>query len=111
MTLQENKSTPDLGPTLDVIRDAVKSIQATKSQAQDLLRVIVNLQVSAANQHQLALDTLTGWRKRASKWRAAFCNATACRCGTFSSAGTTGEPADFFRNTGARVIGIESFAQ
>ena len=29
LTLEENKSTPDLGPTLDVIRDAVKSIQTT----------------------------------------------------------------------------------
>jgi small-conductance mechanosensitive channel len=58
LTLEANQSTPNLGPTLDVIRDAVKSIQATKTRAQDRLLVIVNLQIRAANQHQLALDTL-----------------------------------------------------
>src|ERR1035437_2329389 len=62
-TLEENRKTPNLGPTLDVIRDAVKGIQTTQSQAQDLLRVIVNLQVIAANQHQLALEMMDGLAK------------------------------------------------
>ena len=57
-TLEENKDTPDLGPTLDVIKQAVASLQKLSTQAQDQLRVIVNLQVREADQDQLALDLL-----------------------------------------------------
>jgi small-conductance mechanosensitive channel len=57
-TLEENKSTPDLGPTLDVIRESVTSLRKLTAQAQDQLRVLVNLQVRAGSQDQLALDVL-----------------------------------------------------
>ena len=57
-TLQEIDSTSNHGAAFDVIRDSVKSIQASQAQAQDLLQLIVNLQVTAASQHQMALDTL-----------------------------------------------------
>ena len=57
-TLQENQSTPGLGPALDVIRDSVKRLQQLTVQAQEQLRVVVNLQVEAANQDQAALDVL-----------------------------------------------------
>ncbi len=57
-TLEANENTPGLGPTLDVIRQAVGEIQRLNTQAQTQLKAIVNLQVRAANQEQLALDTL-----------------------------------------------------
>jgi small-conductance mechanosensitive channel len=57
-TLQQNQGTPGLGPTLDVIRQSVADLKQYNTQAQDLLRMIVNLQVQAASQDQLALDVL-----------------------------------------------------
>ena len=57
-TLQQNESTPDLGPTLDVIHKSVSNLQRMTAQVQDQLRVIVNQQIRAANQDQLAIDVL-----------------------------------------------------
>ncbi len=112
LTLEENQSTPDLGPTLDVIRDAVKSIQTTKTRAQDTLRVIVNLQVSAANQHQLALDVLD----RLAQARKQLAGRLLQRDSSllwqvFRRGGQPGESAHFFSNTGARMISIELFTR
>jgi small-conductance mechanosensitive channel len=58
-TLQQNESTPELGPTLDVIHKAASDLQRVTKQAQDSLRVIVNQQIRAANQDQLAIDVLS----------------------------------------------------
>jgi potassium-dependent mechanosensitive channel len=112
LTLEENQSTRDLGPTLDVIRDAVKSIQTTKAQAQDLLPVIVNLQVSASNQHQLALDTLN----RLAQARMQLAGRILQRDSLplwqiLVRRQQPGESADFFRNTGARVLSIKLFTR
>jgi len=111
LTLDENKSTPDLGPTLDVIRDAVKSIQTSKTQTQDLLRVIVNLQVTAANQHQLALDTLDRLAQARRELKDHVLRRDSLPLWHIFSRRQQEEPSDFFRSAGARVIGIESFAQ
>ena len=111
-TLEGNKKTPDLGPTLDVIRDAVKGIQTTTSQAQDLLRVIVNLQVIAANQHQLALEMMDGLAKSRAQLKDRVLHRDSLPLWQIFLRRQQGEPlSDFFRNAGARVIGIKSFAQ
>jgi len=112
LTLEENRSTPDLGPTLDVIRGAVKYINTTKAQAQDLLREIVNLQVSAANQHQLALDML-GRLSQARKQLAGHIlrRDSLPLWQIFLRRQQAAEPADFFRNAGVRVISIKSFVR
>ncbi len=57
-TLEQNKTTPDLGPVLDVIRQSVSDIQQLKTKAQNHLRTIVNLQVQAAAQDQVALEVV-----------------------------------------------------
>ncbi|MGO9518424.1 MAG: mechanosensitive ion channel family protein [Candidatus Korobacteraceae bacterium] len=111
LTLQEYKSTPDLGPTLDVIRDAVKSIQTAKAQAQDLLRLIVNLQVTAANQHQLSLDMLDRLAQARRELKDHVLRRDSLPLWHVFLRRQQEEPADFFRHSGARVIGIESFAQ
>jgi potassium-dependent mechanosensitive channel len=110
-TLEENKDTPGLGPTLDVIRDAVKGVQRTMSQAQDLLRVVVNLQVSAANQHQLALDVLDQLAKAHSRLNTHVLQRDSLPLWEIFLRRQQGETPDLFANAGARVIGIKSFAQ
>ncbi|MGB7555574.1 MAG: mechanosensitive ion channel domain-containing protein [Candidatus Korobacteraceae bacterium] len=111
-TLEENKNTPDLGPTLDVIRDAVKSIQTTKAQTQDLLRVIVNLQVSAANQHQLALDITDQLARSRTQMKDRVLQRDSLPLWQIFLRRQQGEqPPDFLSNRRARMIGIESFAQ
>src|SRR5271166_4731740 len=57
-TLEQNKATPGLGPVLDLIRQQVSEIQELQTKAQNQLRLIVNLQVRAANQDQLALEVI-----------------------------------------------------
>jgi potassium-dependent mechanosensitive channel len=110
-TLEENKTTPGLGPTLDVIRDAVKGIQATISQAQSLLRVIVNLQVSAANQHQLALEVLDRLAKAHSRLNEHVLQRDSLPLWQVFLRRQQGETPDFLGDARARVIGIKAFAQ
>ena len=112
LTLSENQSTPDLGPTLDVIREAVKSTQKSKTQAQDLLKVIVNLQVSAAHQHQLALDVLDQLAKSRLQLKGRVLQRDSLPLWQVILRRQQGaEAPDFFHNASARVIGIKSFMQ
>ena len=111
LTLEENKTTPGLGPTLDVIRDSVKGIQTTTSQAQELLRMIVNLQVVAANQHQLALDVVDRLGDARTQLKEHVLQRDSLPLWqVFMRRQMEGTP-DFFGTTSARVIGIKSFAQ
>ncbi len=57
-TLRENKDTAGIGPVLDLMRDSARNIEQLKTQAQQRLRTIVNLQVQAAVQDQAALDVI-----------------------------------------------------
>jgi small-conductance mechanosensitive channel len=111
LTLEENKNTPGLGPTLDVIRDAVKGIQTASSQAQELLRTIVNLQVIAANQHQLALDAVDRLAEARAQLKEHVLERDSLPLWqVFTRREVEGTP-DFFANTRTRVIGIKSFVQ
>ena len=110
-TLEENKDTPDLGPTLDVIRDAVKSIQTNKAQAQDLLRGIVNLQVSAANQHQLALDVLDRLAKVRTELKDHVLHRDPLPLWQVFLRRQQGETRDFFGSAKTHLTDIKSFAQ
>jgi potassium-dependent mechanosensitive channel len=111
LTLEANQSIPGLGPTLDVIRDAVKNIQTTQTQAQDLLRLIVNLQVTAANQHQLALSILVQLeRSRLELKHRVFQRDTLPLWQVFLRRQQE-EPSDFFESAHARVVSIKYFAR
>ena len=111
LTLAENQSTPGLGPTLDVIRDAVKNIQTTQTQAQDLLRLIVNLQVTAANQHQLALSILGQLEKSRLEIKHRILQRDSLPLWQVFLRRQREEPPEFFQNANARVVGIEYFAR
>ncbi len=111
LTLEANKSTPDLGPTLDVIQDAVKRIQTTKSQAADQLRAIVNLQVTAANQHQAALDVLAQLERSREQLKGRLLHRDSLPLWQIFLRRQQEEPSEFLEGASARVIGIESFAQ
>ena len=110
-TLEENQTTPDLGPTLDVIRGAVNGIETTKAQAQDLLRLIVNLQVSAANQHQLALDAVDRLGNARAQLKDHVLQRDSLPLWRVFLRRQQGETRDFFGNAGARMISIKAFAQ
>ncbi len=110
-TLEENKTTPDLGPTLDVIEAAVNGIETTKAQAQDLLRVIVNLQVIAANQHQLGLDAVDRLGKARAQLKDHVLQRDSLPLWRIFLRRQQGETRDFFGNAGARMISIKAFAQ
>jgi len=110
LTLEENQSTPDLGPALDVIRDAVTGVQTTKARAEETLRVLVNLQVSAGTQHQVALDMLG----RLSEARKQMAGRILRRDSPplwqiFLRRQQSAEGVDFFHTTHSRVISIELF--
>ncbi len=111
LTLEENKDTPGLGPTLDVIRDAAKGIQMASSQAQDLLRMIVNLQVIAANQHQLALGVVEQLADARAQLKEHVLQRDSPPLWQVLIRRQVGETPDFFVNASARVIGIKSFVQ
>ncbi len=112
LTLEENQSVRDLGPTLDVIRDAVKSVQTTKARARDLLRLIVNLQVRAANQHQLALDMVDRLAQARKEVTGRVLRRDSLPLWQISlRRQQPGEEMGFFRNTRARMISIELFSR
>jgi len=111
LTLEENKNTPGLGPTLDVIRDAVKSIQTASSQGQDLLRTIVNLQVIAANQHQLALDVVDRLGDASAQLKEHVLQRDSLPLWQVLVRRQMAETPDFFAATSARVIGIKLFVR
>ena len=111
LTLDENKSTSDLGPTLDVIRNAVKSIQTGSSRGQDLLRTIVNLQVIAANQHQLALGVIDRLGDARAQLKEHVLQRDSLPLWQLVVRRQEGEAPDFYANTSARVIGIKSFVR
>jgi len=58
VTLEQNEHTLGLQPTLQVIQQTLDALQRLGTQAQDQLKTIVNLQVRAASQDQVALDTM-----------------------------------------------------
>jgi small-conductance mechanosensitive channel len=111
LTLEANQSTPGLGPTLNVIRDAVRSIQTTQTEAQDLLRVIVNLQVTAANQHQLALSMLAQLEKLRLELKHRVFQRDSLPLWQVFLRRQQERPPEFFQEAAARVVGIEYFAR
>ena len=111
LTLADNQSTPGLGPTLDVIRDAVKNIQTTQKQAQDLLRFIVNLQVTAASQHQLALSMLNQLEKSRLELKRRVFKRDSLPLWQVFLRRQQEEPPEILQNATARVVGIEYFAR
>jgi small-conductance mechanosensitive channel len=109
-TLEENKSTPDLGPTLDVIRQSVADLHKLTAQAQDQLRVLVNLQVRAGSQDQLALDVLYRLNKAQQDQDSRLFERDSLPLWQINQRRQEGESKDIYLTASARLSAIGAFA-
>ncbi len=109
-TLEENKSTPDLGPTLDVIQQSVTSLRKLTAQAQDQLRVLVNLQVRAGSQDQLALDVLYRLNKEQQDQDSRLFERDSLPLWQMSQRRQEGESKDIYLSASTRLLAIGAFA-
>jgi potassium efflux system protein len=108
-TLQQNESTPDLGPTLDVIHKAVSGLQQVTKQAQDSLRVIVNQQIRAANQDQLAIDVLSRIAKARQNLDGRLFERDSLPLWELAQRREIGENKELFSSAANRLLGIQAF--
>jgi len=109
-TLKENEATPGLGPTLDAIQHALADLHSLNTQAQEQLKSIVNLQVRAAAQDQLAMDTLDRIsRAREYSDRKLF-QRDSLPIWRISQRRQMGENTEFFAAAAQRMAGIRAFA-
>ena len=109
-TLQQNEETPGLGPTLEVIQQALADLHRIGTQAQEQLKTIVNLQVRAATQDQLAMDMLDRIsRARESSDRKLF-QRDSLPIWRIRQRRVAGENNEFFTAASQRVMGIRTFA-
>jgi potassium-dependent mechanosensitive channel len=109
-TLQQNQSTPDLGPTLDVINKSVDDLQRVTKQAQDSLRVIVNQQIRAANQDQLALDVLSRIAKARQNLDGRLFERDSLPLWELAQRREIGENKELFLSAANRLSSIRTFA-
>ncbi len=110
-TLEENESTPDLGPTLDVIQQSVGAIKQLQTRAQNQLRVIVNLQVQAATQDQLALDVLDRLAKARGHLEGRMFERDSLPLWQLTQRHQIGENNEFFLTASARIRSIQAFTR
>jgi len=109
-TLEENKSTPDLGPTLDVIRQSVTDLHTLTATAQDQLRVLVNLQVRAGSQDQLALDVLYRLNKAQQDQDSRLFERDSLPLWQIGQRRQEGESGDIYLTASTRLQAIRAFA-
>ncbi len=109
-TLQENENTPGLGPTLGVIDRALEDLRRLNAQAQEQLKTIVNLQVRAASQDQLALDTLDRLSKAHQNLEGRLLERDSFPLWQVRQRRQIGETNDLYVSASARMVGIRTFA-
>ena len=109
-TLQQNESSPDLGPTLDVIKKSVSNLQRMTAQVQDQLRVIVNQQIRAANQDQAAIDVLDRLEKERQYLDGRLFEHDSLPLWDVGQRREIGENKEAFANASNRLLGIQAFA-
>ena len=110
-TLAENKSSPDLGPVLDLIAQSVAGIQTLKSQTENQLRSIVNLQVQAGNQDQLALDVLDELNQANSRVNHSLLYRDSPPLWQLAGQPAQGEVIDVYQTPSARFLSMRAFAR
>jgi len=109
-TLEENKSTPDLGPTLDVIQQSVTGLHKLTAQVQDQLRLLVNLQVRAGSQDQLALDVLYRLNKAQQDQDSRLFERDSLPLWQMNQRRQEGESSDIYLTASTRLQAIRAFA-
>ena len=108
-TLLQNESTPDLGPTLDVLKKSVSDLQKVTKHAQDQLRVIVNLQIRAASQDQLAIDALDRLQKAREYVDSRIFERDSLPLWQVEQRRQVGENKELFQTATNRLMGIRAF--
>ncbi len=109
-TLQQNEGTPDLGPALAVIQQSVSDLNRYYNQAQDQLRVVVNLQVQAASQDQLALNVLEDLQTARKSEDNRLFERDSPPLWQLSQRRQQGENSGVFVAASTRMLGIRAFA-
>jgi potassium efflux system protein len=109
-TWQQNQSTPDLGPTLDVIHQSVSELKRVAKQAQDSLRVIVNQQIRAANQDQLAIDVVNRIAKARQNLDGRLFERDSLPLWQVTQRREMGENKELFSSAANRLLSIRAFA-
>jgi small-conductance mechanosensitive channel len=109
-TLEQNQSTPDLGPTLDVIQKSVSRLQQLAKQTEDELRVVVNQQIEAANQDQLAIDVLDRIQKARQNLDGQILQRDSLPLWQLGQRRELGENKQLFSTASTRWLGIRTFA-
>ena len=99
-----------MGPTLDVIQQAVTDLQKLTVEAQSQLRIIVNLQVRAASQDQLALDVLSRLSRARQYLDGRLFERDSLPLWQASQRREMGENNEFYLNASTRLLSIRSFA-
>lgn len=109
-TLQQNQGTSGLGPALEVIQQALAKLHQLDLQAQSQLKIIVNLQVRAANQDQLALDTLDRIARAREYIVRRLLERDSLPLWQLQQRRHTGETNEFYAPAAERLRNIRSFA-
>ncbi len=109
-TLDQNEHTTGLGPALDVIHQALAELQQLTAQAQSHLNAIVNLQVRAASQDQLALDTLDRVTKARERIDRRLFERDSLPLWQLRQRRQTGENQALYVPAASRLLGIRAFA-
>lgn len=109
-TLVENQSTPGLGPTLDVIQQSVIELQQLTVQAQNQLLALVNLQVRAASQDQLALDVRYRLNKTQQNQDSRLFERDSLPLWQMRQRRQEGESSSIYLNASTRLLAIRAFA-
>jgi small-conductance mechanosensitive channel len=109
-TLAENQATPGLGPTLDVIQQSVIELQQLTVQAQNQLLALVNLQVRAASQDQLALDVLYRLNKTQQNQDSRLFERDSLPLWQMNQRRQEGESSTIYLNASTRLLAIRAFA-
>jgi len=109
-TLEQNERTAGLEPTLDVIHQALADLQQLTTQAQNQLKAIVNLQVHAASQDQLALDTLDRVSQARERMDRRLFERDSLPLWQLGRRRQTGENQALYMPASSRLLGIRDFA-
>ena len=99
-----------MGPTLDVLKKSVTDLQHVTKQAQDQLRVIVNLQIRAASQDQMAIDALDRLQKAREYVDSRIFDRDSLPLWDVDQRRQMGENKDLFQSATNRLMGIRAFA-
>jgi potassium efflux system protein len=109
-TLEENQATPGLGPALDAIQQTVASLKKLLALEQNQLRTVVNLQVHAATQDQLALDMLDRLNQAREMQDSRLFQRESLPLWELSQRRQEGENREIYLSASARLGGIGAFA-